>query len=205
LVVAYNLVRGARVEHAEPRKTVSELKHVVDKIVVIRRWPTAFESLSKSRDHGLGKRLALAVSQLAGKSIGFIALDVQRHGVEFFPLVLLSTSRSGGLRKWLGSMLGNLARNCDERRRPVERDWERLAPFDEQDTTEVVLEPGDLLILPAGIWHEACGGEGGSLALYLSFAPISYTLLVRNLLDSLLTPEPGWRSPAPVLPIGSAG
>jgi len=81
---------------------------------------------------------------------------------------------------------------------PAQR-WEQLAAFDENDVTEVLLEPGDLLILPAGVWHEACGGSGGSLALNLSFTPISYTLLVRELLDSLLAADPGWRSPAPVL------
>jgi hypothetical protein len=79
------------------------------------------------------------------------------------------------------------------------QDWERLTSFDEHDVTEVLLEPGDLLILPAGIWHEACGGTGGSLALNLSFTPVSATLLVRELLDSLLAADPGWRSPAPVL------
>ncbi|HXN32467.1 MAG TPA: cupin domain-containing protein [Polyangiaceae bacterium] len=74
-------------------------------------------------------------------------------------------------------------------------------PFDERDTTEVLLEPGDLLILPAGVWHDACAGADGSLALNLSFAPIPYTLLVRNLLDAILTPDPSWRGPSPVLPM----
>ncbi len=77
----------------------------------------------------------------------------------------------------------------------------RGIPFDEKDTTEVVLEPGDLLILPAGVWHDACAGDGGSLALNLSFSAISYTLLARNLLDALLTPDPAWRAPPPLLPV----
>jgi Cupin superfamily protein len=85
------------------------------------------------------------------------------------------------------------------------QNWERLAAFDAADTTEVTLEPGDLLVLPAGVWHEACGGTSGSLALNLTFTPISYTLLVRNLLDTLLAPEAGWRSPGPVLPGEAAG
>ena len=83
--------------------------------------------------------------------------------------------------------------------------WERLAPFDETATSEVLLEPGDLLILPTGVWHEACGGTGGSLALNLSFTPISHTLLVRSLLDTLLTSEAGWRSPAPIVAGGAPG
>ncbi len=82
----------------------------------------------------------------------------------------------------------------------VARAAEPLRPFDADDVDEVLMEPGDLLVLPAGIWHEACGGTGGSLALNLSFSPISYTQIVRSLLDTLLLPEPGWRGPAPVLP-----
>jgi ribosomal protein L16 Arg81 hydroxylase len=83
--------------------------------------------------------------------------------------------------------------------------WERLAGFDANDSRDVLLEPGDLLILPAGLWHEACGGDEGSLALNLSFTPLPYTLLVRQLLDKLLTPEPGWRSMAPALPVDTSG
>jgi Cupin superfamily protein len=79
--------------------------------------------------------------------------------------------------------------------------WARLARFDEKDTSEVLLEPGDLLILPAGVWHDACGGETGSLALNLTFTPVSYTLLLRDLLDGLLTSSSGWRGPAPVIPL----
>lgn len=84
---------------------------------------------------------------------------------------------------------------------------DRGIPFDEGDTSEVLLEPGDLLILPAGCWHDAQAGTAGSLALNMSFAPVSYTLLVRNLLDALLTPDPEWRGPPPVLPSpgGAAG
>jgi ribosomal protein L16 Arg81 hydroxylase len=83
--------------------------------------------------------------------------------------------------------------------------WETLASLDERDTTEVLLEPGDLLILPAGVWHEACGGTGGSLALNLSFTPVSYTAFVRRLLDTLLATDAGWRSPAPLLPGAEPG
>jgi ribosomal protein L16 Arg81 hydroxylase len=77
---------------------------------------------------------------------------------------------------------------------------ERLR-FDEKDTTEVLLEPGDLLILPAGVWHDARGGNAGSLALNLSFTAVSYTVLVRQLLEGLFAQDPAWRSPAPLLPL----
>ncbi len=81
---------------------------------------------------------------------------------------------------------------------------DRIQPLDLADTTEVVLEPGDLLILPAGAWHDACGGEGGSLALNLSFTPLSYTVLVRELIDAALGPDAEWRGPMPLLPLVSA-
>jgi hypothetical protein len=83
--------------------------------------------------------------------------------------------------------------------------WERLAPFDETDVDEVTLEPGDLLVLPAGLWHEACGGTSGSLALNLSFSPVSYTHLVRKLLDDALLPNGSWRSTVPALPGSEPG
>ncbi len=87
----------------------------------------------------------------------------------------------------------------------TEQPWERLTPFDPGDVTEVLLEPGDLLVLPAGFWHEACGGPAGSLALNLSFTPVSYTVLVRGLLDAIMTPEAGWRGPEPLLSNGAPG
>jgi 50S ribosomal protein L16 3-hydroxylase len=78
--------------------------------------------------------------------------------------------------------------------------WANLAPFDEKDVTEVMLEPGDLLVLPAGTWHDACGGATGSLALNLSFTPVSYAVLLRDLLESMLSADPEWRGPPPLLP-----
>jgi ribosomal protein L16 Arg81 hydroxylase len=78
--------------------------------------------------------------------------------------------------------------------------WEQLKPLDEKAISEVVLEPGDLLILPAGTWHDASGGTAGSLALNLSFNPVAYTSLLGDLLDSILASDPGWRGPMPLLP-----
>jgi hypothetical protein len=78
--------------------------------------------------------------------------------------------------------------------------WASIPPFDEKDVTEVVLEPGDLLVLPAGTWHDARGGNAGSLALNLSFTPVSYAVLFRDLLESRLSEDPDWRSPPPLLP-----
>jgi ribosomal protein L16 Arg81 hydroxylase len=125
-----------------------------------------------------------------------IASTLQIEGTKrwrFAPHAALPWPRANGTLRADGS-----ARYTDPG--VVAADWEQLVPFDERDATEVLLEPGDLLILPAGVWHEACGGTGGSLALNLSFTPVSYTLLVRNLLDTVLSADPGWRSLAPVLP-----
>ncbi len=78
-------------------------------------------------------------------------------------------------------------------------EWETIA-FDKRDVAEVVLEPGDLLILPAGTWHDACGGPTGSLALNLAFNPVSYSAMMGDLLDALLASDPGWRCARPLLP-----
>jgi hypothetical protein len=130
---------------------------------------------------------------------------------------IASTLQIEGTKRWrfshraaLSWPRGNGTLRADGRARytddsVVAQDWEQLLPLDETATTEVLLEPGDLLILPAGFWHEACGGSGGSLALNLSFTAISYTSLVSKLLDSLLTPEAGWRGPSPVLPGSTPG
>jgi hypothetical protein len=78
-------------------------------------------------------------------------------------------------------------------------EWEAIA-FDKKEITEVVLEPGDFLVLPAGTWHDASGGPTGSLALNLAFNPIAYTTIVGELLDVLLAHDAGWRSAKPLLP-----
>ena len=49
--------------------------------------------------------------------------------------------------------------------------WER--PGVNRDSfVEVLLQPGDVLCLPAGTWHEAKASGGDSLALNFSFAPL---------------------------------
>jgi hypothetical protein len=80
-----------------------------------------------------------------------------------------------------------------------------LAPPDERGVSEALLEPGDLLVLPAGVWHEACSEDDISLALNLSFSRISYGLLVQQILDSLLSGNPDWRSAAPLLALSEPG
>lgn len=80
-----------------------------------------------------------------------------------------------------------------------------LAGPDPRDVHESLLEPGDLLMLPAGIWHEACSDDGQSLALNLSFSRITYGLLIQQLLDSRLSADPEWRNVAPTLATDEPG
>jgi ribosomal protein L16 Arg81 hydroxylase len=61
----------------------------------------------------------------------------------------------------------------------------------------VTLRAGDLLCLPAGVWHRAKAGPGGSLALNMAFNHTGATILdvvLRHLRQELGT-QPGCREP----------
>lgn len=75
--------------------------------------------------------------------------------------------------------------------------WENLKRVDREDFEEVILEPGDVLCLPAGTWHEA-KAIGYSLALNLSFAPLNFLGLLNAVLTTVLRRNPGWRRNLPV-------
>ena len=74
--------------------------------------------------------------------------------------------------------------------------WARVEAPNETDFTEVVLEPGDVLCLPAGVWHQA-KAIGSSLALNLSFGPAHFTTYLATLLDSRFAGHAGWRGGFP--------
>lgn len=61
---------------------------------------------------------------------------------------------------------------------------------------EVELKPGDLLCLPAGAWHSACG-VGHSLALNLYFAPRNLLLQLAPLLQQFALANEHWRAGPP--------
>lgn len=75
------------------------------------------------------------------------------------------------------------------------REWER-PPVAEDSFEEVVLEPGDLLCLPAGTWHNAKARER-SLALNIAFEPLSAWDLLAAALRPRLTDRVEWRACVP--------
>jgi predicted enzyme related to lactoylglutathione lyase len=75
------------------------------------------------------------------------------------------------------------------------RDWERPA-LDESAFVEIVLEPGDLLCLPAGTWHEAKALER-SLGLNIAFTAFSAWDLIVAAARPVLLQEEDWRRSVP--------
>ncbi|MCF2946740.1 cupin domain-containing protein [Paraglaciecola aquimarina] len=67
---------------------------------------------------------------------------------------------------------------------------------EEMEMKEVVLKPGDILCLPAGAWHSACG-IGCSMALNLSFSPQNYLEHIMPALKDLADSNPDWRGGPP--------
>lgn len=76
------------------------------------------------------------------------------------------------------------------------REWEHLEPVAEDGFVEVVLEPGDVLCLPAGTWHNA-KAIGESLALNLAFSPGPFFQVLARLLETAFMASPQWRGGAP--------
>jgi ribosomal protein L16 Arg81 hydroxylase/catechol 2,3-dioxygenase-like lactoylglutathione lyase family enzyme len=75
-------------------------------------------------------------------------------------------------------------------------DWGHLGPVNPDDFTEVVLEPGDVLSLPAGFWHEA-KAMGSSLAINISFSSLDFFTLLASALPPLLHRDSSWRQSIP--------
>jgi ribosomal protein L16 Arg81 hydroxylase len=78
--------------------------------------------------------------------------------------------------------------------------WEHFEPPDEAAFREVVLEPGDLLCLPAGTWH-AAQAIGHSFALNLVFGQTSapFLAILMDALGERLRADPSWRRPPPAV------
>jgi ribosomal protein L16 Arg81 hydroxylase len=79
--------------------------------------------------------------------------------------------------------------------------WEHFPSPDPGTFEEVLLEPGDVLCLPAGTWHQA-RAEGRSLAINVAFEHCGMVDFLATALHPMLSARPEWRRP---LPIPSAG
>jgi hypothetical protein len=75
--------------------------------------------------------------------------------------------------------------------------WEQIPPVAEDEFEEVLLKPGDLLVLPAGTWHSAMAGSSESFALNLAFEPMTFLDLLFEALAERLRAEAAWRAMAP--------
>lgn len=76
--------------------------------------------------------------------------------------------------------------------------WRKYQPPDTSKFVEATLGPGDVLCLPAGNWHEA-RARGYSLALNVSFEPLSMWELLGATIGPKLRWRPEWRrGPSPV-------
>jgi hypothetical protein len=75
--------------------------------------------------------------------------------------------------------------------------WEEARPSSPDDFTHVVLEPGDCLIMPAGVWHQA-QADHESLALTLCFDPVTPLDILYTELSSDLRATEAWRACAPM-------
>ncbi len=79
-------------------------------------------------------------------------------------------------------------------------DWEMYRKPNECTFEEIVLEPGDLLCLPAGSWHSA-EAVGHSLALNMAFgATGDFWDVIEPLVLSDLAKNWHWREPPPPIP-----
>lgn len=78
--------------------------------------------------------------------------------------------------------------------------WEREASFDPAtELAEVILEPGDVLCLPAGTVHAAEAAGGHSLSLNVNFNYRGFFDVIGEHLMTQLASLPGWREPPPPL------
>ena len=84
-----------------------------------------------------------------------------------------------------------------------ERAGDPWRAFCRAELVDVVLEAGDLLMLPSGTWHEAEAVDGDSLALNLAFEPFSFLTLVSETLRGRLAGHARWRG-SPLHPRGDA-
>jgi ribosomal protein L16 Arg81 hydroxylase len=123
-----------------------------------------------------------------------------------------------GTKKWLVAPhpavqypLDNAGRQPDGvyryfRENPNVDAWERFdQPQFEKTATAYTLRPGDLLMVPAGVWHAACA-EGHSLSVAVTFNHVgtgSAHEIILSAIRNVLIQDSRWRQPPPMVPITS--
>lgn len=76
--------------------------------------------------------------------------------------------------------------------------WEEMERVDLENLTEIMLEPGDVLCLPAGTIHGTEAMGEASLSASLLFGPCRSLDLISRILANRLNSDPAWRNvPAP--------
>jgi hypothetical protein len=85
----------------------------------------------------------------------------------------------------------------------IPQPWEAVAPYDVNELFEVVMEPGDVLYVPAGVIH---GTEAidESLAVAVFFDNVSFTEILTRLVDRAFAHQPEWRHMPPGFLAGPA-
>jgi ribosomal protein L16 Arg81 hydroxylase len=78
--------------------------------------------------------------------------------------------------------------------------WEReLRPEQDLEWTEVILEPGDFICLPAGTLHQAEAMDEPSLSLNVNFNYRGFLGFITELLDARLSSSSSWRDAPPAV------
>ncbi|MCP3100120.1 cupin domain-containing protein [Myxococcus sp. K15C18031901] len=72
-----------------------------------------------------------------------------------------------------------------------------VATPDERQFEEVLLEPGDLLYLPPGCWHNAKAGDESSLAMNMACETVGFFGVLGPELERLLQSRVDWRALVP--------
>jgi ribosomal protein L16 Arg81 hydroxylase len=85
---------------------------------------------------------------------------------------------------------------------PDSSEWSEYKRAEDCSFRDVVLQPGDILCLPAGCWHSAVAVQGHSLALNLAFESAGFWGILGPTLSSVLQKVPVWRCPPPPILTG---
>jgi ribosomal protein L16 Arg81 hydroxylase len=74
-----------------------------------------------------------------------------------------------------------------------EEPWDGVSGIDLRDLTEIIMEPGDVLYLPAGTIHATEAISEGSLGFNIGFIHSNFITLISRTLESMLVSNPAWR------------